>query len=321
MWLARWKHWIVLIGLFKHISCNVAQVANYERFCEYASDVVLTKTTGALSLTPSIFAKSMQSMGFPTLLSTVLTKLDQKQCVKVMSVGGSICMGRFTSQQQNTSFIAFLVDYLNKFYPCTSADNGENKHSFYNGCMDGCGSGPIFDLLALARTNANYSDYTRAILSADLILVETSVNDAAIGDHVKKYFSQLDSHQSGAIMMEILLQVLLRLPNFPGIIYVGSSTKIQTYTRHESVKLAVWTDRLVVPRSFLSDVAYTQIQIARYYQIPYISSIDAIGPFDSPDKAKFFTKVYLHDSWHPSETGHHIIASLIMNYLMVQQPN
>jgi len=118
--------------------------------------------------------------------------------------------------------------------------------------------------------------------------------------------------------MEILINLLIRLPKFPSILYVGTSC---------AGNRALWQDRLDTPRHYkFGETSQLQNEVARYYHLPYLSLLDGLGPFNTPTKIDFFNYSYRNGNrerhyitHHPSEMGHEIIAATIMHFILIRQ--
>lgn len=64
------------------------------------------------------------------------------------------------------------------------------------------------------------------------------------------------------------------------------------------------------------DRVRSQLQVAKYYDIPYVSVVDAFGPFLTENIAEWFYHVYRSDNCcHITKTGHKIMANLIVNMI------
>lgn len=213
-------------------------------------------------------------------------------------------------------FVQGLRQTTYKTVPC---DDNPNGHEDFNECMKAHGSSTFIDMVMKSRyyyaeslTNTSDSKqiisatearFTTRLISADLVMVDTAINDC-------------DNERCGNAqnMTEILIHLLMQLPNFPSILYLGTSSK------------GPWKDRMDTPRNFrFAEVSEAQSEVARYYHLPYISVLDALGPFDTPEKVNFYLFSYqngnrITNRWshHPSELGHEILAALIMHFMLVR---
>ncbi|PNH10075.1 hypothetical protein TSOC_003240 [Tetrabaena socialis] len=69
----------------------------------------------------------------------------------------------------------------------------------------------------------------------------------------------------------------------------------------------------------LSDAVHAQLPIARHHGVPFVSILDGIGPFSSPDSVTWLTeKFYCDQCCHPTPLGHKLSALAIMQFLKVQ---
>ena len=251
------------------------------------------------TLSPSFYNKSILNLGQLSYNTTL--KLSKGECLNILNIGGSISCGSSTVDNhydhphgKNGAYSIFLERQLNTLWPCTR-NNEHGIHKVTNWCYGG-------------RTTASWIDAVvgepQSLFDTDVILVETSVNDVNEGrDQARRANESPENHIKKAT--ELFIKILSKLPQGPSIIYVGSSTRDMTWRS---------------PRQRTGDSVSTHLPVTNYYHIPYVSAIDALGPFVSDDSLQWFLKVYLVDTCcHPTKTGHHIIAALIYNILHVHK--
>lgn len=243
-----------------------------------------------IELTDRVFFNSIQSIGAPSLLSTMMSKIEQRPCLSIITIGGSICHGANTEKGPNTAFPAFLVQFLNEMFPC----NHPVGHSQSNHCIPGNASSTFVDMLlrtlnayrtsqqavggnALAESSTTLD---KSALNADLILVDTAYNDALDGStNFKADITRVSVQKS----MELLLNLIHRLPKFPSVIYVAPGIHVNSQVK--------WLDRLA-PAGEID----AQVEVAKHYQVPYISVLTALGPFDTTAKWDYISTKYITSS-------------------------
>ena len=166
---------------------------------------IVNSSSASIELTPDVFAKSVLNLGDIEMFSTFMNAIAKKQCTKIVTIGGSICGGMETAHRKESAFPKILVRYLNDFYPCNDNPNG---HEDFNECINANGSPTFIDLIMQSRnsltkeslennnksnSNEDYSPFTKHLLfSADLVLVDTSVNDVDFHDGMyTSYFREI----------------------------------------------------------------------------------------------------------------------------------
>jgi len=307
---------LATIGNGLHNSSSVNLVKT--RFQQLVHDLVYSDERNlGIELTESILFKAIQSEGSSSILSTMMVKLENRQCLSILSIGGSVCSGYNIENDQQSypdrAFPAVLVRYLNDMFPCDQPSG----HVQNNECIRANGSNTFIDLLlrtlhVLEELKSNQqqrsdiqqmSKFDKNAIEADVILVDTAFNDVLVQTTNFKSDSARISVQKS---MELLLRLLYRLPKFPAIIYVAA-------TVHPNIRL--WKDRLTQAEDIES-----QVEVARYYQIPFVSVLTALGPFDTTAKQNYLSTKYLNaNDHHPSAYGHTFFATLLAYFIYMNQ--
>ena len=251
---------------------------------------------------PSFYNSSI--LNFGNLSYNTTLKLSNGECLNILNIGGSISCGGYTPSLKhhdsahgiNGAYPIILEKYLNTMWPCMR-NNQQGRHKVNNWCVGGRPTMSWVDEVVGARAGE-----PQVLLNADIILVETSVNDVEEGrDQALKAKESPISHLRK--VTELCIKILSKLPQGPSIIYVGSSTREKAW-------------RSAQPRT--GDSVANHLPVTNYYHIPYwyVSAIDAIGPFVTDESMHWFTNTYLVDTCcHPTKAGHRIIAALIYNML------
>ena len=245
-------------------------------------------------------------LNFGNLSYNTTLKMSKGECLNILNIGGSISCGGYTPSLKhhdsahgiNGAYPIILEKYLNTMWPCMRG-NQQGRHKVNNWCVGGRPTMSWVDEVVGAR-----SGEPQVLLNADIILVETSVNDVEEGrDQALKAKESPVSHLRK--VTELFIKILSKLPQGPSIIYIGSSTREKAW-------------RLPQPRT--GDSVANHLPVTNYYHIPYVSTIDAIGPFVTDESMHWFTNTFLVDTCcHPTKTGHCIIAALIYNMLQLHR--
>jgi hypothetical protein len=148
-----------------------------------------------------------------------------------------------------------------------------------------------FDKLSQCNKHGNvslHSDICRAVNSADLIVVETSVNDVEEGE------KNIKPGENSQLILEryteILIRQLLSLSNntisgqSAGLIWLGAST------RGGPRPLQQW---LLSDRD--SDATRQQLTVTTRYNFSHVSFIDGFGPLTGQAKEDWFFNTFRSD--------------------------
>ena len=176
----------------------------------------------------------------------------------------------------------WLEALINLKYGKTCINPGNPRkfgyHRVVNYCQPGEGTNYWIDKIGEYRTDPNH-----ALHYADMVIVESAVND-------------IDKNPARvAATTEILVRLLLALPNKPGLLYLGSST------RHFLSK--PWTDPTV------GNGVVAQWPVAEAYKIPYLSMAHGFSGLNTKEKRRWFLEDYIVDvCCHVTRLGHKLIA-------------
>ena len=249
------------------------------------------------------FNRSILNFGQLSLNTTL--KMNRGECLNILNIGGSVSCGMSLNANhydnphgKNGAYSTFLEKYLNTMWPCMR-DHKNSKHKVTNWCVGGRPTVSWVDEVVGSRMNEPH-----VLFNADIILVDTSVNDMNEGrDQAVRAKEDPDSHLKK--VTELFIKILSKLPQGPSIIYVGSSTRV--HGQHTT-----W--RSTGPRT--GDSVYTHLPVTNYYHVPYVSIIDSMTPFLTEESQKWFTNVFLADyCCHPTKSGHRMVAAIIYNIL------
>ena len=193
----------VIICFWVIISCMLIIAIKCETimssFQSHVSESLNMESFG-INVTPAIYMRSIQSYGDYNMIQSLINPLQQRRCVTVVVIGGSICAGHGTPRNAETAFTTKLTDFLNENLPCneTISEESRGRHVSYNECLGGEGSGAFIDFfMEVNSIQTNTSDnnitqnndsgnhkkryrtvFEEHVSSADLVLVDTSCNDA-----------------------------------------------------------------------------------------------------------------------------------------------
>jgi lysophospholipase L1-like esterase len=267
--------------------------------------------------------------------------LERGTCLKIAVLGGSN-----TCKQH--SFANTLQPYMNAAFPCTSEPSAAwksplpqvfppvpaNSSAVFNLCLGGMGSAHWVSELSWVLANAaqnvtlaqqlvkpaTYDDGVRAsfearLLLADLVVVETSVNDMrrwccepGCYDAVYAENAQLSQRD-----MEILARQLNALPGSPAVMVTGIVSICLNWNGTETEPERRWNH----PRT--SDMLDAQHKVLRHYAVPVVSPLDGLAAHSPPLPDSWFQESYRSaydgkpDSVHVSNDGHALIARFIVN--------
>lgn len=259
-------------------------------------------------LNPLILQKSILNVGQLSL--STQSKLKQGKCLNILAIGGSVTCGKsedktFEDRPHGIpdSYHHALLNYMNELWPACHAEREDSldsqtaelsNHTLTVLCEGGVAQDYWIDRIMIL--NNKKSEIVRG---ADIILVETSVNEVA-------------SHTSPEEMLyaqrntELLLLMLVNLVNQPSVIFLGTSFQFG------GKEDRIWRD--TEPRDY--DGVYAQLSVAKHYNVPYVSALDALGPFITPASVEFLRHVYMSDqNCHISKTGHRMVGYLVFNQL------
>ena len=288
---------VILASCFLHVRSDYDYYKKSKHFTEPSIIEGMN-----IQYNPSFLNKSV--LNFGNLYFNTTLKMSKGECLNILNIGGSISGGGSAQNHHDNpqgsygAYPTILERYLNSMWPCMR-DNQRGTHKVTNWWAGGRPTISWVDEIVGARMGQ-----PEILLQADIILVETSVNDVEEGrDQAVKAREDPVSHLRK--VTELFIKILSQIPQGPCIIYVGSSTREKAW-------------RLPQPRT--GDSVANHLPVTNYYHVPYVSTIDAIGPFVTDESLHWFSNVFLADTCcHPTKTGRRIIAAVIYNILQLHR--
>ena len=270
-----------------------------------------------VALPADILQKSIVNFG--QLSPRVRKKLSTNQCLDLYAYGTSITCAQVSGQFKvhapdfeprrfEDGWTYQLLEYLNKQLPPCYRNKKLSNHSFLQvRCYEQTSS---FDPAEITYTevvkepyNSQYSWFesvqlqrrntSSKLLKADIIFVEPMVA-------ITMTNSQKDT--------ERLMYSLLSLKSQPSVIYIGASFV------YRNMDVTVWQS--FDDKSRGSDTVPYQLVVAKHYGVPFVSAVDALGPFLTPASQAWVTSRFIVDKvCHLTRLGHQIVGLLVANYL------
>eukprot|EP00588_Corethron_pennatum_P015543 CAMPEP_0194268000 /NCGR_PEP_ID=MMETSP0169-20130528/2382_1 /TAXON_ID=218684 /ORGANISM="Corethron pennatum, Strain L29A3" /LENGTH=545 /DNA_ID=CAMNT_0039009037 /DNA_START=27 /DNA_END=1664 /DNA_ORIENTATION=- len=249
--------------------------------------------------------RSRRTIGYTKGLSRkFLANLDAGLCTKSVAIGGSVTCGHKLADGKARAWPAQFENWLNHFYPCAGG-----RHEVLNLCQPAIGTAQWVTKLA------NNKDIQVKIASADVIFVDTDVND-----HGRPGYSMLGSagwlspvtHEDVieptppserpiGKFTEVLLLQLRHLVGIPApVVFVTPSFRLAGSNVSGSAAETLFDD-------------LDHSAVLRYYSVPEVSTVSALWPLQS-EAAKNWTKhLWLtdNDKVHPKLLGHQFMAELL----------
>jgi hypothetical protein len=235
--------------------------------------------------------------GDASYLAAVRNATQRSRCLRMVALGGSVTCGvaqdpRHTDRPagKHEAWPAWLTFLLNQRLPCDGGD-----HKMDNLCVSGAASDYWVTTVAALR-----SQPAHAIMRADLIVVDTAVNDVEeLAKSDNDYLVATDpTHRKIKKYCELLLALLRALPLRPSVVWLGSSTRGQP-----------WVAR--------GDAAHAHAEVMRHYGAPHVGAVDALGPFDTEEKRRWFTAAFRADACcHASKYAHKVMALLLAHLIV-----
>lgn len=256
------------------------------------------------------FETSIINHGNPDQFLKLNQKLQSNQCIIILCVGGSITCGGSQNKVRPSgpdgpkdAWPKKLQHWFNQYMPVcsrsgSSSSNSKkarrqegssgnnninlNQHSVLNRCVGGAGTSHWVDSFASWK-----SDPTHAVHTADLIIVESSVNDFA-------------SHNDLLSSTELLILLLKSLNHKPAMMWLGLST----------IEVLPWMGR--------GNSVMDHKLLTLPYQIPHISITDGFYPFNSELKKYWYLDIYRSDAVsHVSCFGHALIGVYLLKFIQL----
>ena len=278
---------LCLLAFLKPSACLASSCADRPRPC-----VEVSGGNAQVSLQAGNFHSSVLNYG--SFSGRALSLLQHGQCLQIMAIGGSVtcghCLDRNSTQlpSERTAWPSALANLLNNELPCHNSSGMLSNHVVTNVCAGGWSTALWLERISASlRSN---EDLHAALTTADVIIVETAVNDIEELRRHDMRASARDQPLPVLIMRatELLVNILLTLDNKPSIVYLGASSR------------ALWGGG---PRHS-GDAILDQLEVVRLYNIPYVSAIEGLGPFTTAVGRSWFLDVYRCDlCCHPACWG------------------
>ena len=232
------------------------------------------------------------------MVQTVVSKFQTGKCLNVVTIGGSVCLGSSFGDRNVSSTPRGPEDAFPKLFE-TLLRNGlvcdGGQHEVYNGCVYAVASDHWVDQLARKDT-----DLSLRLQNADLVVVDTSVNDFFDLPHNPGLHSNLDNTERDIKLTEIIAHMIFALPKTPTLLYLGTSDHKAGNPAHPG------------------NMIEAQNKVAAYYGFPCVSAVAGLS-IDTAAKESWFSNVFRADACcHPSVLGHQIIAHTLMAWLTTQ---
>lgn len=299
--------------------------------------------TDSFYIPPTALARALPSVGVDGALHSAATAIKEKKCLRVIAIGGSITMGASHNAKHpdrprgpEDAYPVQLKRYLDHTFPCSdpkghqvlnrgvyavTSDYWVDKlaDALHTSSAGGVASVDPSPLPIDMNVPTNVAQFSAELSSAHLVVVDTSVNDAfdlvnqarggIFNSAVAADDTLPDDAQRSAKLNEIIAIMLLsRMPADTdaspgrGVVFLGTSS-------HNNA----WSGGLRT-----SDTSHAQIPIAVHYGFPFVSAMEAFGPFDTPSRAAWFLDDYRTDGCcHVTSTGHAMLARLLMHAISV----
>lgn len=312
--------------------------------------------TSSWVLPPLALARSLLSVGADGALAAAAAALASRRCLTVVVLGGSVSLGSSLGGSHpdrprgpEDAFPALLKPLLDAAFPCTDRPGGHAvlNRGTYAVASDwwadklaealhvgaACGARAPFPGGALLpngstpapvdlNTAAGVAQLCADLAEAHLVLVDTSVNDAfdlvniARAGNMKAGVAddqasggEADARRSATLTELVISLLLSALPAADGAAVRGARGVMFVGTSSHG---GPWGGAL--PRR--SDMAAAQAAVCARYGLPFVSVVDALGPFDTGERAAWWSQKFRSDGCcHPTASGHAIIARLVMHAL------
>eukprot|EP00199_Chlamydomonas_sp_CCMP681_P000700 CAMPEP_0119105920 /NCGR_PEP_ID=MMETSP1180-20130426/3752_1 /TAXON_ID=3052 ORGANISM="Chlamydomonas cf sp, Strain CCMP681" /NCGR_SAMPLE_ID=MMETSP1180 /ASSEMBLY_ACC=CAM_ASM_000741 /LENGTH=480 /DNA_ID=CAMNT_0007091101 /DNA_START=685 /DNA_END=2127 /DNA_ORIENTATION=+ len=272
-----------------------------------------TTTTAGAVISPAFMTKAIVNFG-QLSIGNMQSKLLNRSCLRIVVLGDSVTCGRSLNKTHPDrpdgkidAWPGHLQTYLNSDMPCI-LDGVSSEHVVQNLAVSGKSTDHWVDATSVALRKKD--EMGIALRSADIVIVETAVNDVNELVRNTKDFEKIAPDLRIKQYTELLVNILLKYPNKPSMIWLGTSSR------------GVWNGSR--PRT--TDAVAAHLPVTQYYSIPHISAVDGMGPLTTQDMIDWFKNVFRVDHCcHVTKCGHQIIAHLVTNlilghYLSAQQP-
>lgn len=267
----------------------------------------------SIRLPPSIFQKSVVNFG--QINANVRNKLATNQCLDFIVFGTSVtCAEALTEsperpQKFEDGWPFQLLELMRETWsPCFRGATPSN-HSFVQvRCY-----GHKFENSIVTYTERIYEQYGSQEAWLESVQIERRQPSSKLLNADIIFVEPLDDmYPSSTKTTEAFVYSLLTLPSKPSLIYVGASLSILHRSNH------IWSDLDIESfgRGARRDSMPFALPVMRRYGVPFISAVDAFGPFISEESQDWMRTKYICDNeCHLSRTGMKILATLLSHYL------
>ncbi|GIL64503.1 hypothetical protein Vafri_18409 [Volvox africanus] len=279
----------------------------------YLSSFVPSKC--AEELNRQTLTRSIIHYGDTAMFGRLHEKLNGRQCIRVMFIGGSVTHGHGLPNG-SMPYPMLFKRALRSAFPCkgyhniTVASKGATATDFWIDYLVGRQEVLLADL--------------------DLVVVDTAMNDIhelvmRAGRGAADPNAFIRSHTE--ILMSMILQESDRVKGVHAATPSSAAdcTNESNYTRKWTGAAAIWlgtsTRRTSVwrgplPRS--TDAVHVQLPVAMTHGVPYISIIDGLGPFSSTSSQQWMKNKWYSEpvkDMHPGPWGHKALAKALVHFL------
>ena len=270
---------------------------------------------GDIFLNATLLEKSVLNRAGSSLrMKSISQKLDAQHCLTFTVLGGSVSCGdgkstTHPSRESNGksgAWPAFFEKLINDRFPCYSTNNGSNVHEVLNLCEVAKGSDHWIQLFARKKDANDSFKFWSAVNRTNIFLIDTSLNDL----FGKGYTLGVPNANRTMMQTEILIRLILMIEQAPAVLYLGASSQSHC---EESKGCTDWGWE----GQARTDAVEHQLPIAKYYNVPFVSMIDALGPFTTKELLDFWLTVCKIDRRHLTVFGSKLLAALAVHFLAV----
>lgn len=303
---------IVTTLIERCFSNHLIRTVNYENFTSNVFDLSLDDFDGIINLNAFVLHKSILNLAESSArMLSISQKLDAQRCLTFTVLGGSVSCGDGVSKRypqrecrgKPGSWPTFFEKHINERFPCSS--HGKNSHEVQNLCEIAKGSEHWIRLL----TRRKDTEFWTIVNRTNIFLIDASLNDP-FGDG---YVLGVPNSNRTMMQTEILTRLILSLEKKPTLLFLGASSQGHCDDPDDSRGCLDWGWE----GRTRTDAVPHQLPIAKYYNVPFVSMIDAFGPFFSRELLDFWVNVCKIDRRHLTVLGSKALAALAVNFFEV----
>ena len=250
-------------------------------------------------------------------MTTLTMKIKQRKCLNIVVLGGSVSCYHLAPKDRTREYNEkehtwpkLVEQYFNQEFPCLVESESQSQRD------GGHVRGHVIENLSRNAKGSNYwikviiernSDVMQSLERADVIFLDTDINDIFDNPQIQEHTSK---------EAEILYFLLRALSNNPVIMYIGTSSRVKCdSTGKKCFEWGEVSDNVNEGNTVImhDDIVTSHLEIAKHYELPYVSLVDALGPFMTPTLAAFW-RACKFDHVHLNMLGHQILTALVMNY-------